>query len=157
MTEFILGNALIQCVGGITTIAQTIYGLIGYIGSESKTPIYEIIRDMDIEFKVKILESLLKDINQEHKNSHTIKLCLNELECLLHKIATELQSIKGKIKYNNSLWVTYFRTYDFKDSAETLKQFNTTLGVRSDMLFNILKIDNKLMLEKSIMLRSMIK
>ena len=69
----------LKCVSVLTTSAQGIYSLITNI--KSSHPLYvedvsKILKELDLENDILILESLLKEINIEKHHTKTLALCL---------------------------------------------------------------------------------
>lgn len=103
--------------------------------------VVEVITKLDIELKVKIIESLLKEIPKEKANSETIKICVEALKDVIDKIEKELKNINTMLTYNNSLWVFKgMRSYNCEPALNQLAIFESTLNERKKLLFEVIQL-----------------
>ena len=139
MTSYIIGTTLSNIIlYNIKILTQNIYNIIGYINHNPDIKLKEELMELDIEFKIKIVELLLNNINTD---KIMVKLCLNGLSDCLSLIEKELINIKNKLKYNNSLYIFYnWRKYEFQSNMNILKILNTILMNRQKLLFDLINI-----------------
>ena len=161
MVEYIVGGAVLKAVSDgqfaamcIKNMSQSIYGLLGYIVKNPDNILIETLTTLDIEFKVRILESLINDINTDIKHSTTLGLCLYALKECIILIEKELNKIHAKINYNNSIILfKSWRSHTFEENIMYLKSHSYALETRRKLLFDILSINSELINNKSIMIR----
>ncbi len=137
----------LKCVNIVSTSVHSIYNLVSTVRA-SATNVIEItklLKELDIDNDVILIESLLQEINLEKFHSKTLAICLERLkECVL-EIENDLKIINDRLTYNNSLWYgKSFRTYAFDDKIESLKLLKLNLDNRKKNLFEIIKINNYL-------------
>jgi hypothetical protein len=136
----------IKCITGLTSSAQGIYNLLTNIKTSSYSEdISKVLKELDMENDILILESLLKEINIEKHHTKTLALCLESLRECVVSIEKILIEINTRIIYNKSLWIgTSVRSYTFDDIIESLKIFNSNLNNRKKTLFEVIKINQYL-------------
>lgn len=132
----------LMCIKTVTSSAQGIYGLITALNSSSVGSISHVLRELDLETDVLILESLLKEIDVDKHHTETLSLCLKSLEECVLKIETALKTVHERISYNNSIWLfSTMRSYSFDDLADSLKILKLNLNNRKKTLFDVIKIN----------------
>jgi hypothetical protein len=159
--EYIIGTTIVKtvgidftlkCISTITGTCTSIYSLIGNLITSNSVNIINSIMKLDLEMKVRILESLIHNLRL-NKHSETLSLCLTSLKECLIMIENELLLINTNIKYNNSLWILKsWRSYDFINNMAKINILNDMLDIRQNLFFNILQIDTELISEQSLIL-----
>lgn len=137
----------LKCISTLTASSHGIYSLLKNIGSTGDADITTILKQLDLEVSVKILETLIKDLAFEIRiyHSQTLSLCVQELKNCVEQIESELKTIKNRLDYNNSLWVfKSMRSYGFIDSIKNITIFKSNLENRKRLLFDVLKVNNHL-------------
>jgi len=128
----------------LTTTISSISNMIKYLYKD-KFEINEIINILtliDLEYTVIIIDQLIKeqDIN---KLNESLKKSLVGVTEILIKIDNELNSIKKAIEYHNTKYFKSWRKFYWNGNLEILKQHNTILVHRYNILFKLLKIYHK--------------
>ena len=136
----------IRCVNTITASTDSIYKLVNCIHTHPQSSdIIKVLNKCDIEIKVRIIESLIKNLKLE-KITEPIILCLNSLKESIALIEKELCDIHTKLNYNYSLWMLKsFREYDFSANIFNLHIYNNMLDNRKTLFFDIIHINNDLL------------
>lgn len=158
--EYVIGGTIIRtigidltlkCISTITTSAHSIYGLISGLTSGSRPQnVVTVLKKLDIEQKVRVLESLIKNLRLG-KHSETLSICLDGLKECLNNIEAELVIVQNRVTYNHSLWVfKAWRSWGFDDCIINLTTFNDMLESRRIMFFQVLEVDNELISEDSL-------
>jgi hypothetical protein len=132
----------ITCITGLSSSAQSIYGLINYIQSDDthKELIY-ILESKDIETTIKILESFVNEMKIDTNTSNTVITCLKGVHNVIIKIENELLLIQEKIKWNKSLYVLKsVRSYDFTTNIARINNLLFILNNRKTLLFEIVAV-----------------
>lgn len=150
MTGIVIGTTVATVsadliINAITKSCKSMYFLVKYI-KDSKAPGARQIKknfvEMDIISKVKIVESLMQEIEMTSLNNTTL-LCLKDLGEILNEIHYEMDEISRLIAYNKSLWVlTYWRSYDCSKNIKNLKKQKKILCDRLKTLFELIKVSN---------------
>lgn len=158
--EYVIGGTIIRtigidltlkCISTITSSAHSIYGLIsGLTSGPRPQDVVTVLKKLDIEQKVRVLESLIKNLRLG-KHSETLSLCLDGLKQCLNNIEAELVIVQNRVTYNHSLWFFKgWRAWSFDDCIINLTTFNDMLESRRNMFFEVLKVDNELISEESL-------
>ncbi len=118
------------------------------IMNESHPDLVEIVAPLDIISKVKLIETLIRDINDEIKVQHTkipksLELSIQQLNDIVEKIHTNLNNIKNGIEYHKTLWFSSFRALGYLEDIEKLKKNNSILDTRLDHLIKIIMLFQK--------------
>jgi len=141
-------NITLGLISATTNATNNLYTLCNNISessSNNSNDIKQIIKDNDLEVKIKIIQFILCEININENSSCTLNYCINSVNIAIKYILDELEKINYRIQYNNNLWFgSSVRSYGFKNSKLRLKTYIDTLELRYNMLINILSIENKL-------------
>lgn len=160
--EYIMGGTIVRaitlnltlsCLNRITSSAQSIYTLIGFVNNTSKgSTISDTLNKLDLDLKIKVIESILSNLRDE-KHSETLSLCITALDECLKQIENELTSVYTKAYYNKSIKLfKSYRSYNFDDNIKNLTIYSQTLDSRKILLFELLNIDKHLYSEQSVVL-----
>jgi hypothetical protein len=137
----------LKCVNIVSTSVHSIYNLVSAVKASGANviEITKLLKELDIDNDVILIESLLQEIDLTKIHSKTLAICLERLkECVL-EIENDLKIINDRLTYNNSLWYgKSFRAYAFDDKIESLKLLKLNLDNRKKNLFEIIKINNYL-------------
>ena len=106
---------------------------------EKNYHVKEIIDSLDLIPKVEIVESVVRDLNEDIKfyantRNHTIQLALNQLMMIVDNIHTDLNKIKEGIEYHKTLWFNRFRTPAYLELIENIKKDKNILDSRLENL-----------------------
>jgi len=135
----------LKCINSITGTTQTIYGLISGIKGEKQIEVTKFLTDTDIEATIKVLESLLQELDVDKHTSKTLNLCLTEMEEVIKEINVILKMIHDRLLFNNSLYVLKsWRSWKFTEEIEKLGKLNEILHNRWKLLRDVLAIKESL-------------
>jgi len=133
----------IKCLGILSTSVKSIYNLASNLKATENMEIKKIIKELDIDNDVILIDSLLQEINIEKIHSKTIGLSLNNIKETILEIEKTFDEINKRETYNNSLWYGKgMRSYKFDDLIESLKILKVSLNNRKRNLFELIKIKN---------------
>lgn len=133
----------LKCLSILSGSVKSIYNLATSLKSTNNIEINKIIKELDIDNDVILIESLLQEIDIEKIHSKTIALCLNSIKELILEIEKTFDEINKRNNYNNSLWYgKSMREYKFDDLIESLKILKISLDNRKKNLFELIKIKN---------------
>ena len=92
---------------------------------------------------MKIIKALVDELNNNNKHVYKyVKISLDSLTEITEKIHIELNKIKEKNDYHNSLYFSSSRTLDCNYYLNNLKKYNILLDKRIDLLTKLLSINN---------------
>ncbi len=122
------------------------------IVNEKDDHVKEIIDSLDLISKVEIVESIVRDLQEDMKinhlsPNHTIELALSQLMNIIDNIHNDLNKIREGIIYHKSLWFNSFRTPAYLGIIEKIKNDKKILDSRLENLAivtNIFRQINKI-------------
>lgn len=138
----------LNALSGLTTSASNIYNLSSNIMNSrgnGSNEIKQLIRESDLERKIKSLQLLLIELNINEKSPITIQHAVQSIKEAIKNISDELSQIYYRMKYNDNLWVvSSLRCYKFHNSYRRLNGHLIKLESRSNSLFQYLQISDNL-------------
>ena len=127
----------------LNTISGTINS-VNYIVSNDSIPEVNIIKNkiiqMDLNSKLEIIHSLIKELNEE-KLKEFQKISLKSIEILIDEINKELIDINQKINYHNSKYFSSWRSINLDNNINQLNDHNILLDKRLDNLIKLLNLN----------------
>jgi hypothetical protein len=116
--------------------------------NENHPDTIEVIASFDIISKVKLIETIIRDVNDEIKVQNTeipksMELSIQQLNDIIDKIHKNLNNIKDGIEYHKTLWFSSFRSIGYLEEVEKLKKNNVILDTRLDQLIKIIMLFRK--------------
>jgi hypothetical protein len=123
------------------SIVNKIWDLLG----EARHNKLDINIELDIESKVTLIESIIRDINEEIKihsliPTKSLELALLQMKDIIDRIHLNFVEIRVGIQYYESLWFKNFRTPAYLEHIELLKKNNIILDARLDNLVKIIML-----------------
>jgi hypothetical protein len=141
-------NITLGLITATTTATNGLYTLSNNISTSTSTgidDIKQIIKERDLEARIKMIQFLLCEIQVNNKSPCTLNYCMYSIKNAIKNISNELEKIYYRMQYNNNLWIgSSIRAYGFKNCKLRLKAHIDTLESRYKMLISILSIDNKM-------------
>jgi len=156
--NFLIGavgaNLTVGLVSGLSSLANNVYSLSSTISqniSNGEEEIKKLIRETDLDIKIKTILCILSEIKIDTNSPYTLHFVIQEIKNAIKDIEQELEQIQYRINYNNSLFIgSAFRKYKFYNNYDRLESLIKTLDTRYKMLFEILKIENTMTQNKDI-------
>ena len=134
-------SGITTTINGVHTIKETIKNNT----STGATAVKQIIKESDVEVKLKTMYLFLCEIQITNKTPYTIIYCINEIKKLINDIKNELDVIKHRLHYNNNLWIgSTIRSYKFHNCKIRLNTHLKNLDIRYQQLVSLLSIENNL-------------
>ena len=138
----------------LTDTSKKIFVKIWDIVNEKNNDVKEIIDSLDLIPKVEIVESVLRDLNEDMKiysrtPNHTIQIALNHLMQIVDNIHTDLNKIKEGVDYHKTLWFNSFRTPMYLELIEKIKKDKNILDSRLENLAVVTNIFRKMYISTS--------
>jgi hypothetical protein len=132
-----------------TDTSKKLFVKIWDIVNEKNDHVKDIIDSLDLIPKVEIVESVVRDLNEDLKichrtPNHTVQLALNQLMNIVDNIHNDLKKIKEGIEYHKTLWFHSFRTPAYLELIEKIKSDKNILDSRLENLALVTSIFIKL-------------
>ena len=141
-------NLTLGLISGIAGTTNGVYTMISNIAKSTATganDIKQIIKETDLEVKVKTVQLLLSEIEVNPGSSHTLQYCVKSIKDAIKDINDELEKIYYRMQYNDNLWVgSRVRSYKFHNCKARLYAKLKNLESRVISLIQILGVDNKI-------------
>lgn len=138
-------SALIASISSISRTSQNVYDLIkgfSLSDSEQKVKIRTTLTELDLEATIKVLNEILKKINEKEISSKDILISIQNIKDIILNIESELTLLHNMTDYNESLWLLKkFRAYDCEKSIKTLRLYKSVLDNRRKLLTETLQIN----------------
>lgn len=115
------------------------------IVNEKNQDIVDITNSIDLNSKVELVETIIRDINEEIKIHHlepnkSLEIVLLQTTYILDKIHNNITELKEAIEYNKSRWFNSFRSTDYSKIIEKLKENKILLDTRMNDLIKIIQL-----------------
>ena len=115
------------------------------IVNEKNEDIIDITNSIDLNSKVELGETIIKDINEEIKIHHlepnrSLEIVLVHTTDILDKIHTNITELKKAIEYHKSLWFNSFRSTNYSRIIDKLKENKIILDTRMNDLIKIIQL-----------------
>ena len=148
--NFVIGvigaNLTLGVISGITGTANSIYTLSSTIlqtTANGANEIKQIIRETDLEIKIKTTQLLLCELKINENSPNTVIYCIQAIKDAIREIADELDKIYYRMQYNNSLlFGATIRAYKFHNCKSRLHAKLKNLESRNQSLISIMTIQN---------------
>lgn len=129
MTPLIIGTKIVQWTPYIPPITATIQSIMSMnASSDENQKICEFLDMTDIQVKIDVYSSLLKELPQVE--SKTVLTCIENINNVIKEIENRLFLVQNKITYNSTIWFKRFRAHSFKDDMTKLTILIKKLDVR---------------------------
>lgn len=148
--NFIIGaigaNLTLSLISGITNAANGVYTLSSTIlhstanGAEA---VKQIIRETDLEVKIKTTQLMLCELNINEKSPNTVRYCVQAIRDSIKEIADELDQIHYRMQYNSNLWVgSTIRSFKFHNNKCRLHEKLKNLESRVSALTSVMSLQS---------------
>lgn len=140
-------DGTLQCLSSVTSSAKCIYNMISSIKTfDESQEVMRFIEETDLERKIRLVESVMAGIDIKQHHTAALAYCINDLKECLALMETLLAAINTRVTYNRSIWMfKSFRAYGFSDLFDRLKISFRNLADRKTALFEVLRINDRLM------------
>ena len=105
------------------------------------TDVHELFTELDLDVRLAVINSLIKDIKKEHSND-TIKICLKSLYDVITKINKITHEIDGIIEQHKEKYFSGWRQIDVDSQIDEIRKQSDLLDNRFSLLINIVKFNN---------------
>ena len=147
-------------VGTISTVTMGTCWVVKSIYTHQNPDATKVIRELDIERRLKLVESVINTINKQSTKkgkmndlektqifemvgsevnlfNDPIELCLKSLQEIIEQIHHDLTAIDKKIAYHQTKWFNSWRSLNIKSLIETLQFHSRILDCRFNDLTKI--------------------
>jgi hypothetical protein len=146
--NFVIGaigaNFTLGLISGVTSAANGVYTLSSTIlhsTSNGAEEIKQIIRETDLEVKIKTTQLLLCELKISDKSPNTVKYCVHAIHDAIREIADELDQVYYRMQYNSNLWVgSTVRSFKFHNNKSRLHAKLKNLESRTQTLTSIMNL-----------------
>ena len=150
ITSVILGARTLSFMNtlGIEVIGKTMSVTTSSIGSlvshfmkinqPDITDFKRTLEEIDLEFKISVLEELVKE--QNGTTPVSVKKALFGVNDVLVKIDAELKTIKEAFEYHQTKYFNSWRRFDCSCNTDTIRKHGRLLDDRSKVFTDLLKI-----------------
>jgi hypothetical protein len=156
--NFIIGavgaNITLGVLQGVTSAASGVYSVSSTImqstaiGAEE---VKQIIRDTDLEVKIKTAQLMLLELKIKDDSPNTIKYCIQSIRNSIKDIGEELDQIHFRMQYNSKLWFgTSVRAYRFHNNKIRLQTKLRNLESRTFALASMMQIQSSMYKNKEL-------
>lgn len=132
-------------INTITTTSRNIYSIIDSISNSNvpeKDEAIKLIKKLDLEMTIKIINSLIDEMPENNMKSKTVILCLESLNDVIKQIEDELNKINKLFEYNDNIMIfKRLRSYNCTENFNTLIELKGVLDNRKNLLFKTLQIE----------------
>lgn len=150
--NFILGalgaNLTLGLVSSITSTANGVYTLSSTVvksTANGASEVKQIIRDLDLEFKIKNTQYFLCELKITKDSPYTVLHCIQSIRDAIKDISDELETIHFRLQYNDNLWLgSTVRCYKFHNCKARIQSSLTNLEARRSTLLELMGIENML-------------
>ena len=131
----------------VKTTSSIIIHTIKHITSIESDNILDIkykLKNIDIEYKINVINSFIIELNTESVklSKESVKLSILSINNILLDIKNELHNLKGEIDYHLSKYFNSWRYINCDDKINIIIQHNNILDKRFDLLIKLLSVYN---------------
>ena len=124
---------------GVFTLSKNIVNSTSSGAAEVK----QIIKDLDLEFKIKMTQYFLCELVISKDSPYTILYCVQSIRDAINDISEELEKIHYRMQYNDNVWLgTTIRSYKFDNCKGRIQTSLNNLEARKATLLELMGIEN---------------
>jgi hypothetical protein len=140
-------SSVTSAVNGVFTFCTTI----SKSASSGAEEVKHIIKETDLEVRVKHAQSLLCELKLDEKSPYTLQQCVQSIYDSIKEISDELDKIHYRMQYNDNLWFgSPVRAYKFHNCRARLDARLKNLDARCKTLVEIIPIQGYLIQNKEL-------
>jgi len=100
----------------------------------------ESIEYMDLDYKINVIKTVVKEIEARGNISDSVKLALMGINEVLDRINDELGTVQKAIEYHNSKYFCGYRSFNCSCNIEQIIKHNEILDSRYRILLDLIKL-----------------
>jgi hypothetical protein len=143
-------------VSGLTSAINGVFTLSNNISTSTNTGainVRHMIRDTDLEFKIKAVQIMLFELKINDSTTYSVKYCIASIKEIIDEISEELIKIHYRLQYNDTIWFgPSVRAYSFHNCINRLKTCLINLDTRCKTLKDMVLLESNTKLVKNIAL-----
>lgn len=128
-------SALVSSLQGICTIASSLS-----TNTSCSQDIKLVLNDLDLVATSQVLHVFISELDIDNIRTKTFSQALTNLKNVVTEIEECLKELEKRHKYNDSLWISYYRSYTFDDIITKLKILKDKSDKRYNLLIETLKV-----------------
>ena len=131
----------------VSETSKSIFHSITNILSHEHPVINSILSDLDIPAQIKLIRSIVTEVENgisSINRNKTLALSLEQLDDIVKIVSKQISIIKEGIAYHDTLWLSAWRTPDYETEIEQLKKQKNIMNQRLDNLIKVVQITNQL-------------
>lgn len=148
--NFVIGaigaNLTLGLISGVTSAANGVYTLSSTILQSTASgaeEVKQIIRETDLEVKIKTTQLMLCELKINEKSPNTVRYCVQAIRDAIKEIADELDQIHYRMQYNSNLWVgSSVRAFKFHNNKSRLHAKLKNLESRTHALTSVMSLQS---------------
>lgn len=113
--------------------------------NEKHDDLKDLIKSIDLDSRVELIESIIRDISDDMKihnisPNHSLELALCQIKNIISDIHADLNDIKKGMEYHKTLWFNSLRTPSYYIIIDKVKEDKKTLDSRFDNLVKVISL-----------------
>jgi hypothetical protein len=132
-------NMILGTIKNATSLIYNIMSGIFAYNSDHVKPIKNILTELDLKYKISVLDAFLSEIVDYDFQESIIK-ALNGVTETLINIKDELYVLNNTIDINNHKWFSRYKNINYDEYIVDIRIYDKILEKRIKILFNLLKI-----------------
>jgi hypothetical protein len=96
-----------------------------------------LIEQLDLETKIKIIDAYIKQIDEDSSSSDAIQISIESIIKIIKKMNQEIKDINTEIEDHKHKWFYSFRTPHLKDKINNLINHSIIFDKRIDLLLKL--------------------
>lgn len=141
-------TSTIKTANGVFTLSKNIVNST----TSGANEVRQIIKDLDLEFKIKTTQYFLCELKISKDSPYTILYCIQAIRDAINDIAEELEKIHYRLQYNDNVWFgTTIRAYKFDNCKGRIQASLNNLDKRRQTLLELMGMENNMMVRNPIL------
>jgi len=141
------GLSMLSAVGknviikGVTATTSSVIGAVGSIMGNDQPGLEEVkskLEELDLKHTVSVIEELVKEQNDLEDMKNSVKKAIIGVNMILKKIEDELNIVQEAVKYHQTKYFNYYRSFDCSCNMETIEKHKKILDIRYRQLIDLL-------------------
>lgn len=141
-----IGFSMLASISSITSTSRNIYNTLNELKSSKtyeKNKVSRELVNIDLEMNIRIMNSMINEIDVKEIKSESIIHSFESLKMLLYDIEIQLEQLNSYLNYNDSLkFLNQMRSYDCSILLKNIKENKIILDNRFNIFFKLFTIKN---------------
>jgi len=129
----------------IIKTSKSIFSLVEEMSHNGDALFNNFVDQTDIYVRLDVIEALVTDVKSHVSSispilSKTVEISLKHLQKIVTTIENELQNLKDEVELYNLSYMSYIRSFDYRNKILILRNHIDTMESRLNILITILNI-----------------